>query len=205
MKPLGGVAIRTVPVSGDQQPVLRARQRHIQQPPVFFMRFGFRNQPRPRRRLDIAILARRPDQRSVHGQDGIARQFRFRGCIRQDHDRRLQPLRPVHRHDPDFRTRLRQVALDLHGSRLKRRHEQLKRRRPGRIMRQCARQQGLDRIARRRAEPCIQLRPTRKPCCIRLVQHCREKLERRQPGPVGQRLKEAANLDHVQVLARQNA
>ena len=102
-----------MPMAGNDEPVLRAGQRHVQQPAELLFGFRIRHSALKLRCRDIAVLAGRPDGHAVDDEHGGRHCFRSGRCIRQHNDRRLQALGAVHGHNADLPFRCGEVALDL--------------------------------------------------------------------------------------------
>ena len=98
---------------GDDQPFFGARHRHVKQPQPFrhFARFAVVQRTAHRGRH--VPFGQFPHRRVADLDDLVADHQRALSGIRQDHDRCLKPLGPVHGHHPHLIRRIVDLALDL--------------------------------------------------------------------------------------------
>ncbi len=176
--------LAAIPGTAEDQPVLRPRQRHIKQAPGLALGGAFRLKACCRQAARILILARRPDRHSIDREQRTRRARRGRSGVRQDHDGCLQALGAMHGHHPHRTAGFSEIPLDLAGISFHRREEGLQGRTGLAVMGKRAREQRLDRVARRRAETRTDPVPAGLRALHRPVEHRREELKRRQGAPL---------------------
>ena len=131
----------------------------------------------------VAILARRkirPFRR--HKKSVLAARARPAGCVRHNHDRRLQAFRAMHGHHAHGLARAFHFALHLAGVSFDLMHEALQAWRGVRAGRERTRQQFFQRIARFSAEARKHPRPTRAALFVEAFQRPAQKRKRIVPG-----------------------
>ena len=212
VQPGEGLGDRLIPAAGrglpvrrdpthDHDPVARPGQGDIEQAQALGRRA--RLAPGPGRGRDGTVLAlRRGTQhpalrpvRQVHGQQqGPAPPGRHARGVGQDHDRRLQPLGPVHGHDPHLAARALQLALDLHLGGLHPRKRRLQIDRTAPLAGQHQIQGLVDRLGRLGAQPVQHPHPSGQTPRIDPVQQAGEEAEGVAVGQPQRRVQQVPGL-----------
>ena len=142
------------PRPGENQPILRPGQPDVKQ--ALFLGRGALFGPVPRIGDDFGLARHRAgppeDQASIRGQQRIARVRRLAHRIRQDDDRRFQPLCAVDGHHPNLARALVHLALEGDIARFDPGDKLVQGRRSLRLKAQRLRQRLVDRILGVRAE-----------------------------------------------------
>ena len=98
---------------GHDQPFLGPRHRHVQQPQPFGHLARLAVVQRAAHGSGHIPFGQFPHRRVTDLDDLVPDHQRAFARVRQDHDRRLKPLRPVHGHHPHLIRGVVDLALDL--------------------------------------------------------------------------------------------